>query len=103
MSADDLLADLLEELRAEGVDLLPWSEVEELVVDRPHLLAVVYPPGDAIPAQVMLRPVDTQLAIVVAREVQLRLRRFGEDPEAFMSYDPVHDRPVALIYDLTKS
>jgi hypothetical protein len=58
-------------------------------------------PG-GIPAQVFLRPLTNELAIVVARDVQRRLK-----PEAyggtgvFESYDPVNNRRVSLIYDLT--
>lgn len=104
-TAQDLLDDILDALRAGGVDLMPWAEVGEgSLHDRPNLLAIAYPaiPASGLPAQVTFRPVaDTKLAIVVAQEVKHRLERFASgDPTAVISLDTVNDRPVALIYDL---
>ena len=66
-------------------------------------MAVTYAPvPGGIPAQVFLRPLTNELAIAVARDVQRRLKAeaYG-GTGVFESYDPVNNRRVALIYDLT--
>ena len=66
-------------------------------------MAVAYPPvPGGTSAQVFLRPLTNELAIVVARDVQRRLKAkaYG-GTGVFESYDPVNNRRVALIYDLT--
>jgi hypothetical protein len=103
-SPEDLLADLLGELRDADVQLLPWAEVD--AENAPAVQAVAYPavPGAGIPAQVYLRPPgDLGLAITVVRDVQRRLQAEARgEPGVFESYDPVNARKVALIYDLNQ-
>ena len=55
-----------------------------------------------IPAQVFLRPLTNELAIMVARDVHRRLKAEAHGGTGvFESYDPVNNRRVALIHDLT--
>ena len=53
-------------------------------------------------AQVFLRPLTNELAIVVARDVQRRLKAEAHGGTGvFESYDSVNNRRVAPIHDLT--
>ena len=102
MIMDELLEDLLQDLRDAGVDLVPWEQIASSVKDS--VMAVAYAPvPGGVPAQVFLRPLaHVGLAIVVARDVQRRLKAEAQgDTGVFESYDPVNNRKVALIYDLT--
>lgn len=101
-SSDDLLTDLLEELRSAGVQLLPWAEVDAAMAPAVHAVAYPAVPDAGVPAQVYLRPPgDVGLAITVVRDVQRRLQAEARgETGVFESYDPVNDRKVALIYDL---
>jgi len=102
MIMDALLGDLLQDLRDAGVELLPWADIANEVKDS--VMAVAYAPAPGgVPAQVFFRPLtDVRLAIVVARDVQRRLKAEGQgDTGVFESYDPEKNRKVALIYDLT--
>lgn len=99
---NDLLEDLLQDLRDAGVDLVPWEQIASSVKDS--VMAVAYAAGPSdVPAQVFLRPLaNVEMAIVVARDVQRRLKaEAAGDASVFESYDPVNNRKVALIYDLT--
>jgi len=70
---DELLTDLLQDLRDAGLELLPWRQIASSVKDS--VMAVAYAPVPGrIPAQVFLRPLTNELAIVVARDVQRRLK-----------------------------
>ena len=102
MIMEELLEDLLQDLRDGGVELLPWTEIATAVKDS--VMAVAYARASGgVPAQVYLRPLaDVRLAIIVARDVQQRLRAEAQgDPGVFESYDPKNDRKVALIYART--
>ncbi len=64
---DELLTDLLQDLRDAGLELLPWRQIASSVKDSVMAIAYAPVPG-GIPAQVFLRPLTNELAIVVARE-----------------------------------
>ena len=99
---NNLLEDLLQDLRDAGVELVPWEQIASSLKDS--VMAVAYAAGPSgVPAQVFLRPLaNVEMAIVVARDVQRRLKaEAAGDANVFESYDPVNNRKVALIYDLT--
>jgi hypothetical protein len=98
---DELLTDLLQDLRDAGLELLPWRQIASSVKDS--VMAVAYAPVPGrIPAQVFLRPLTNELAIVVARDVQRRLKAEAHGGTGvFESYDSVNNRRVAPIHDLT--
>jgi len=98
---DELLGDLLKDLRDAGVELLPWAQIASQVKDSVMAVAYAPVPGE-VPAQVFLRPLpNVGLAIVVARDVQRRLKAEAQgDTGVFESYD-IENRKVAVIYDLT--
>ena len=98
---NNLLEDLLQDLRDAGVELVPWEQIASSLKDS--VMAVAYAAGPSgVPAQVFLRPLaNVEMAIVVARDVQRRLKaEAAGDANIFESYDPVNNRKVALIYDL---
>jgi hypothetical protein len=101
MVMDELLGDLLKDLRDAGVELLPWAQIASQVKDSVMAVAYAPVPGE-VPAQVFLRPLpNVGLAIVVARDVQRRLKAEAQgDTGVFESYD-IENRKVAVIYDLT--
>ena len=97
---DESLTDLLQDLRDAGLELLPWRQIASSVKDSVMAIAYAPVPG-GIPAQVFLRPLTNE-AIVVARDVQRRLKAEAHGGTGvFESYDPVNNRRVSLIYDLT--
>ena len=100
---DDLLEDLLQDLRDAGVELAPWEQIASSVKDSVMAVAYAAAEPSGVPAQVFLRPLtNVEMSIVVARDVQRRLKaEAAGDASVFESYDPVNNRRVALIYDLT--
>lgn len=99
-----LLDDLYEQLSREyDVDIGPWDAIaKQVMLGRPHLMAVVFAPSDGVQAQAFFRPMDDlRLAILAANEVKHRLERLAAgDPEVFESYADGVNRRMALIYNL---
>jgi len=99
---DDLLSDLIAEMTNAGVQFLPWEPIAGHLDERAVGVAYSASPNGP-PAQVALKPLgDRNFELVVLRDIQKRmLAASAGDIEAFQSFDPINNRKVAIIYDLS--
>lgn len=95
-----LIQDLRDDLHAQGLEFIPWED--SFLEERPALLAVVWAPSAGTPAQAATRDagVPDELRLLALRYIQKALAGLAEgSAAAFQSFDPVHNRAVALVYD----
>ncbi|MDP3712567.1 MAG: hypothetical protein Q8R60_08795 [Mycobacteriales bacterium] len=84
-----------------GVVLGEWDEVSGDLAGT--VLAVLYAAGQGLPATAFIRP-GSETGVALGEAVYDRFRRLRNgDPDVFQSGDPVNNRRVALLYDLSPS